>query len=436
MRKLLLRSTAVLFLGATFAACGARTGLPAPEPSKCVSLDTTAPIADLDVFTMIDASGSMDFETAEGITKWQAVRNALAAFFLAKDSAGIGAAVTFYPLVDPSIPESCFDDSACVVPGNCQKTRVCLPEGGDACETDEDCAAFPGDTCQKIGLCENDPDSVCLPDLGVGCSAAQGACQDLGFCENHYVCSETAYAEPVVDVGPLPMHAGALLSAIETHIPDGGTTTLPALGGAIARATQWAQENPGHKAIVVLATDGLPTLCDPALDGDRPQAAIQNLVDVAAKGVESGVQTFVFGVFGPDEQEEAAPNLDAIAKGGGTGKAFLISTADDVTDELLQALNEVRVTAKSCEFAIPTIDGELPDLLQLDVQITPPGGEPVAIPFRASAAGCHPETGGFHYDTDPTGPVPPSRVVLCPASCALFGTATERTVQLRVSCEG
>ncbi|MEZ4302034.1 MAG: VWA domain-containing protein, partial [Polyangiaceae bacterium] len=289
--------------------------------------------------------------------------------------------------------------------------------------------------CDRLGFCAFDSDQVCLLEQNLGCESFQGDCADVGLCENHFDCKISTYEEPVVDVTLLPDGAATVIGAIDAHVPDGGTTTLPALAGAIQRAAAWTAANPDHKAIVVLATDGLPTNCDPALDGDNPQEGIQHLVDVAAEGAKAGVQTFVIGVFNAEEQAEAAPNLDAIAVGGGTESAYLISTEANVADEFRKALNEVRITAKSCEFGIPLIDGALPNLDKLVVRITPPNGEPVTVERVKSAAACHPTTGGFYYDTDPDGPVKPGRVILCPASCGLFGTAADRKVELLVSCE-
>lgn len=421
-------------------ACGARTGLEAPEPepgAECVSLDATAQLADLDVFIMMDSSGSMQVLTAQGVPKWQAVRDALAAFLLDGDSKGVGAAINFFPIVNEAIPEQCPTDDTCGLPGACHRYSVCLPSGEDFCDTAQDCAdaGFPDDTCEKLGFCSVDQGQVCLLEGGGGCDSSQGVCSDVGLCDNHYYCDESVYADLTVDVAQLPAGATPVLEAIDGRVPDGGTTTLPALGGAIQAATEWTSANPGHKAIVVLATDGLPTMCDPALDGDDPQQGIVHLAEAAGKGVEQGIQTWVIGVFGPDEQAEAAPNLDLIAQGGGTESAYLISTESNVTEEFLQALNEVRLTSKACEFGIPLVDGALPDLKKLEVVITPAGGEPVTVERKVSAGACDPQTGGFFYDKPLGSTPPPGRVILCPQSCAIFGTAADRTVQLKVSCD-
>ncbi len=88
-------------------ACGARTGLPVPDstttsdsgvPQKCVALDAVAQHSMLDVFVTLDRSSSMRLETANGLTKARAIRNALAEFYVDPASAGIGVAEAFFPV--------------------------------------------------------------------------------------------------------------------------------------------------------------------------------------------------------------------------------------------------------------------------------------------------------------------------------------------------
>jgi hypothetical protein len=236
-------------------------------------------------------------------------------------------------------------------------------------------------------------------------------------------------------VATLPAGAGELLAAVDQHLYEGGTPTLPALTGAVAGALSWGRSHADHKVIVVLATDGLPTVCDPVLDSD-PAQGIANLAEVAAQGVIDGVQTFVIGVFSFDEQSQAQQNLDTIAAAGGTEHAFVISTSTDVTKQFLEALNEVRVIATSCEFALELESGGEPiDYQEVWVRVTDKQtGQQQWIPRVASANACDPVKGGFYYDVAPGGPTAPSRILLCPASCALLGAAVDRTIEIFTTC--
>src|SRR6185503_4913231 len=116
------------------------------------------------------------------------------------------------------------------------------------------------DLCLEIGGCAGDFETPCLmsEDPSIFCREGDG-CEPLGVCRNQSSCDPSAYAEPVVEVTPLPDGRARVLLAIDTRVPEGGTPTLPALTGALdaARARQAAA--PEHKTIVVLATDGMPT---------------------------------------------------------------------------------------------------------------------------------------------------------------------------------
>src|SRR6185436_13797942 len=115
-----------------------------------------------------------------------------------------------------------------------------------------------------------------------------------------------------------------------------------------------------------------------------PSTGVPALVDAASAGLDQGIQTFLIGVFAPDEQSDAQANLDAIAAAGGTKSAFVISTNGMVSQELVAALDDVRKSAKGCEFAIPEANGVLPDLEHVTVRVTPPGQPPVTVGRRAS----------------------------------------------------
>jgi Mg-chelatase subunit ChlD len=434
MRKLVQRGIMATLVSIAITCCG-RTGLLVPEVDDCTSVSATAEVAQLDVFIIMDSSRSMEFETADGTTKWAAVRTALESFLLDADSRGLGVAISFFPEIDPNVPELCSDDASCNV-GACAQFKVCLPDAGIECKTDADCSAAgaPMDTCEPFGFCAGDSSVGCLMN-GTDYCGILGPCF-AGYCENHYACSASAYySGSALDVGILPGAAGKVLQAVDSRIPDGSTPTLPALAGTHDRVADYAAGHPGDKPIVLLATDGLPTVCDPALDSDTPELGIEHLANVAAAGAFNGVQTFVIGVFAPDEQEEAIKNLDTIAAGGQTKSAFVISTSEDVTDRFLEALNDVRKTAKGCEFAIPQGGSAPADANRLRVHITPPGGSLIEIPRRSSIGACDPQTGGFTFDKDPAGPVKPGRIILCPQSCALFGSAPERTIDISVSCD-
>jgi hypothetical protein len=240
----------------------------------------------------------------------------------------------------------------------------------------------------------------------------------------------------VVGVEPLPQVGAAVIDAIHAHAKVGGTPTLPALTGAVEAATNHLATTPGHKVVVVLATDGLPTVCDPALDDPNDIQAIANLAQVASDGVAQGVQTFVIGVFSPSEQNEVQGNLDSIAMAGGSGSAFVATTTSTVVEQFVEALRQVRL-AGVCEFGFQVDDsGGLIDYRQIWVKLTDNStSEETWISWVASSDDCDPNFGGFYYDQPTDGPVPPSVLTLCPSSCSVLESATDKSIELFTACD-
>jgi len=421
--------------------CGARSSLPAPErqggggagggPPDCVVFNSSAALAPLDLFVMLDASGSMQDVTTGGLQKWDAVSIAFDAFVHDSESNGIGMALSFFPIIDVSVPELCFDSDLCGVPDSCQLMNAC-PNAGTLCSTDEDCdaAGFPDDPCVPLGLCLNAATEVyCMQ--GQECAPGTGPCQQVGFCENRFTCESAPYGPPAFGVKMLPAAADEFVAVVDAKNPDGGTPTLPALEGVIDHAVDWSEANPTHNVIVVLATDGFPSVCDPDLD-DNPPQAILNIANAAAVGAAAGISTWVIGVFSQAAASEAQANLDSIADAGGTGEAFVITTSGMVTNEFLAALNEVRLTAKSCEFELTKPDEPI-DYTEVWVKITPKMGDPVWVSYVSSAAVCG-DQGGFYYDEPLGAGVLPTKLILCPQTCAVLGASPNRTVEIFTTC--
>ncbi|HTQ08011.1 MAG TPA: hypothetical protein VMI54_29360, partial [Polyangiaceae bacterium] len=72
----------------------------------------------VDVYVMLDISGSMlDPSGTSGVTKWDAVKSALSAFFADMQSAGLSVAIQYFPLRTPNTPTSCTSDTDCGAAG-------------------------------------------------------------------------------------------------------------------------------------------------------------------------------------------------------------------------------------------------------------------------------------------------------------------------------
>ncbi len=454
-----LRTATLLFALPVVFGCGSKTGLGIPEPvpedgsmdapadtfpdvvvdvpvdvPECTVFSASAELLPLDVFMLFDASGSMQ-EPADGdVTKWQATRRAIRGFFRDPESEGIGVALTFFPQVQEDVPLLCEDDSACMRRGACIPAQACR-DAGVLCNTVTDCElrGFPDDACLPLGYCPGlggIMDSTCSLDGTFPCTMGTGPCLATGVCDNRDNCDVADYRTPAIGPERLNEGARALLSTYDafevTREDAGGTPTLPALRGVVEGATEWALANPTHKVVVVIATDGFPTSCDPELRLGFEEG-VENLADVAQRGVEAAsVQTFVIGVFGPGEREFAQVHLDRIAVAGDTGAAFIVETGRATSDELLDALNQVRLDATACDFALSEpvpLTGE-----PVFARITRDGRE-TWLTDVGGPAGCG---GGGYYVPDPMEEL--VRIALCPESCALLGASPDRELEILTTC--
>src|SRR5687768_10741075 len=109
MRASAIRTVTAVAAFALLGSCGAKTGLFGGK-NECAFIDAEAALAPLDVFLMLDASGSMAANTETGVSKWQAVREALETFFVDPESSGIGATLAFFPVENLRVPELCAGD--------------------------------------------------------------------------------------------------------------------------------------------------------------------------------------------------------------------------------------------------------------------------------------------------------------------------------------
>jgi hypothetical protein len=408
---------------------GAGFGGAGGGPDECVVFNSVAALAPADLFLMLDSSGSMAFALPNNQSKWSAVTNALGSFFSAPESAGMDASLAFFPIVNNNIPSLCQIDSECGA--TCFPRKVC-PQQARQCFEDSDCE-IPGDTCQVLGRCSDNPGQLCVSsgDGGLACNA--GSCNPVGGCDNRFTCDAMTYDASQSALVSLPQGAQSLVSVLNNRPLDGGTPTLPALEGMIAAAVTNSISQPSHKTFALLVTDGLPTSCDPDLHVGDPSLPIANLAAAAAAGFAQDVPTYVIGVFTPFEEMKAQQTLDAIASAGGTTEAFIVSTQGNVSSDLLEALNQVRAELLECTFALVT-NGEMVDYEKVWVRLTPDGQAPVWVPYVGSELGCDPMTGGFYYDVPPEQGTP-SQVILCDRSCNVLDTSEDPLVEVFTSCD-
>ena len=207
------------------------------DGGACAAESKKAEQLPLDMYIMLDQSGSMGDASSGSVSKWKAVTGAFTTFVNQPAAAGIGVGIQYFPLDSGAAPCSPF------------------------CATEADCAGLG--PC-FIGIC-------------LGCAEAGDSC------------SSADYAKPDVEIAALPGVAGAFITSIGKHGPTGGTPTSAALQGAIDHAKAWSVQHPDHVVIDVLATDGEPGGCD------TNQGHIDAIAAAGASGTPK-VLTFVIGV--------------------------------------------------------------------------------------------------------------------------------------------
>lgn len=404
----------------------------------CAAKISTAQAIPLDMYIMLDVSGSMLDTTATQATKWDSVKAALESFLQDSESAGLGVGLQYFPLQKPGTPDTCTSNAQCGDSGPCF-LKFCFDyqDGLVPCQADTDCPNVGPRRCLPIAFCSKDDTYIC-PNVGDACKPPAGTNADLGTCQpipdsvclNSTICEVGNYATPATAIAALPGAAAGLVASIEAQSPSGDTPTGPALSGAIQQASAWAKAHPDHRVVTVLATDGLPTNCTPD--------TIAGVAALAKAGVNANpsISTFVIGVFNQDDVANGAQtNVDQIAQQGGTNKAFIVNTQKDVTAQFQDALDAIRGARLACQYQIPEpMSGGTLDYGQVNVALTN-GNQKSVIYYVKNQAACDPSTGGWYYDVEP-GSGTPTKIIACPTTCSAFQAAPSgASVGIALGCE-
>jgi hypothetical protein len=342
--------------------------------SACAESKSKAELTPLDIFIMLDQSGSMSDSVPGNTTKWAAVTSAIGTFVGQPSATNMSVGIQYFAL-----PQG--GSNAC--------TKV-------FCKTDADCGASACGPCTGSGS-----GGICLGTITTGGDS----------------CKASDYATADVAIGALPGVGPAIVTSMSHHSPATGTPTSAALQGAIDYATSWSNSHAGDTVVVAMATDGDPEECDTSLTD------IDAIAHTGATATPK-ILTFVIGV-GSD-----LGNLDGIAVAGGTGSAFLVDTGGNVNQEFLAAMQAIQHTALSCQYAIPQPGSGMLDYQEVNVDYTPGGGSAETIPNVPSAAQC-PATGdAWYYDNNNA----PTQILLCPSTCAKVTADMSGEVDIALGC--
>jgi hypothetical protein len=224
-------------------------------------------------------------------------------------------------------------------------------------------------------------------------------------------CNVDGYKNPAVPIGVLggtPDVAPIIASSLDLQEMGGGTPTVPMLEGTVAYLKSWLArpENADHKAVLVVATDGIPDdSCAGVTSGITNSLA--NAISVAhqAANTDPVVKTFVIGV-GTD-----LTALNQFANAGGTGQALLVDTSQNADLAFFNALTQVRHNALGCTFDVPV--GDTINQQEAQVRFVPDDGSATEFFDKVpSSSGCVNGQGWYLDD-----PVTPTKLLLCDGTC-------------------
>jgi Mg-chelatase subunit ChlD len=424
---------------------------PAPRvDSACVKQTSVAEPRQVALYMMLDASGSMLDSTGTARNKWDSVVRAVRGFLSETSDSDLQVGLQFFPLAKPGSRFTCSVESDCgpdsdgdgISDGGPCFLKTCRSGNKiSLCASQSDC---PGGSlsnpCIPFGICSGSDLSApttceLRPDVTVFCDGNLGVCADFERpCTNATTCDASAYATPAVDIDLVSQNLALVDFALRARTPQGLTPTAPALQGALDNARAWGRAHPDQTAVVLLATDGLPTECgkDATNQGQGTAAPISEVLGIAASGLsgEVPVRTFVIGVFEPGDKN-GLDNVNEIAKAGGTDRALFIDSSADVDQQFLEALRAIRSGQLGCEFQLPASDALL-DYFKVNLQFSA-GTSSQQLPFVRDAAGCGANPSGWHYDVDPK-QSKPSSIQVCPNVCTQIKAAPSASVQLQLGC--
>ncbi len=254
---------------------------------------------------------------------------------------------------------------------------------------------------------------------GIGVGLGFFGDHDLSDRTDREVCSVAGHADADVGIAMLPDSASALVASLEANGPQGGTPTHLAIEGACDYTNDWAQQNPAHKVVILLVTDGIPEYSCNANIRQAVQAA-ESCYDEG-----DGRELYVLGVAA--NNNNSLDQLDGIAEAGGTEHAYLTDSGD-VAGSVLAALNAIRADAViPCTINVPEPPTGIIEYDRVNVGICDAAGDTVNTYFVADPSNC--ENGAWYYEQLGDEQV----VQLCDQTCETVGVSGA-ALTLSVGC--
>ncbi|HKO90128.1 MAG TPA: hypothetical protein VJU61_03185, partial [Polyangiaceae bacterium] len=267
--------------------------------AACLSEASPVTVPPVALYLLLNSSASMQQNTSTGVSKWAAVQRALNRFAQQPPEQDVLLGLQFFPLAKPGSSFTCTQHADCGTDGGPCFLSTCLASTTlELCTSDADCPGGPiTNPCVEFGLCANsEVDAPVACRLGSDCGNNLGACEDFErTCVNAVQCNSLSYTAPAVEIGSVSVRAAEIEQALAARPARGSNATVPAFEGALSHAQAWAVAHPEQTVLVLLATDGLPAVCDERVANPPP---LDQVLELAAASVaaEVSIPTLVIGV--------------------------------------------------------------------------------------------------------------------------------------------
>jgi len=238
-------------------------------------------------------------------------------------------------------------------------------------------------------------------------------------------CNGVNVGTPAVSLVSIPTSATQLVGALNTATPNGSyTTTEGAIRGMNAFTSAAANRSATRTLAQVLITDGAPTAC--TLRDNTSLAAL-----LETQRTQQGVSTFVVGMNGANYTNlEAlavgggAPSHTNLCANGSASCHYYDVGAGSAA-AFSQALRDIQLAAVGCAYNLPSPPSGIidPDRVRVSYQS---GATSSDLARVTNAAACGANGNGWYYDNNTT----PSSVRLCTTTCNTV--RADASAQLRV----
>jgi hypothetical protein len=200
----------------------------------------------------------------------------------------------------------------------------------------------------------------------------------------------------------------------------GRTPTIHVLRGVLSYVRTTREQSAGNY-VIVLVTDGVPEHC--------PDNSIASVVALAAEAAADGLPTYVIGINNPPCGPETLDDLNEIAVGGETEKAFLIDTGDPekTANDFNAVVESIREAVVPCTLIIPDPPMGQEFNKQKVKVLYELGTMTTELVYNRDCQGPN----AWRYDD----PVSPAKIVLCEETCETVRGDLDTKIKILFTCK-